>query len=51
MKKCYAKKNFFWLNNLAILYRLCILDISYLQPGAGGDLISIAYCPFFHLFK
>ena len=34
MKKCHAKKKFFWLNNcfsnLAILYGLCILGISFL---------------------
>ena len=31
MKKCHAKKKDFWLNNLAILYGLCILDISFLH--------------------
>ena len=26
-----CQKNFFWLNNLAIMYGLCILDISFLH--------------------
>ena len=58
-----CQKIFFWLNNLAILYGLCILDISFLHwlggwgwglilvffiDRGGGYLISIAYCPFFH---
>ena len=47
-------KKLFWLNNcfsknLAILYGLCILDISFLYWSllCRGYLINIAYCPFY----
>ena len=45
---------FFLLNNcfsnLAILYSLCILDISFfIDHYCGGYLISIAYYPFFFI--
>ena len=54
MKKCHAKKNCFGLNNclsnLAVLYGLCVLDISFLYWPllCEGYLISSA-CLFFIL--
>ena len=58
MKNVMPKKKkdffFFWLNtcfsNLAILYGLCILDISFSLLAVtirGRVLISIAHCAFF----
>ena len=43
-------KKYFWLNNLAILYGLCILDISFFFIDQRG--LSDKHClwPFFHLF-
>ena len=40
VKKCHAKKNFFWLNNFVFLILVFFID-------QRGYLISIAYCPFF----
>ena len=48
-KKLFLAK---WLLiKLTILYGLCILDSSFLYWPllCGGYLISIAYCPFFHI--
>ena len=44
------KKKKFWLNNLAILYGLCILDISFLHWPAG--VVSDKHCllSFFSIF-
>ena len=44
-----CQTNLSWLNNLAILYGLWFLDISFLHWAAGGYLISIACCPFFFI--
>ena len=53
-KKIFLAKWLLCVSNLAILYGRCILDCSFLYwpllcggVGGGGNLISIAYCPFF----